>query len=123
MVELVYELTCDAEELAIDSLRLYVYKLVLEECNVKGEDMRKCLQVRRGWVELEYMKIWKEGVETTIVIDVYTLEGIHIYAGVFEDLTVILAGDVIHDFLLVETSSQQGMIEEEQISDDLLVYY
>lgn len=69
------------------------------------------------------MKVWKEGIETTIVIDVYTLEGIHIDAGVFKNLTVVLAGDVIHNFLLVETSSQQGMIEEEQISDDLLVYY
>lgn len=43
MVELIDELTCDAEELAIYGLRLYVDKLVLEECNVKGEDVRECL--------------------------------------------------------------------------------
>lgn len=69
------------------------------------------------------MKIWKEGIETTIIVYVYTFEGIHIDAGVFKNLTMILAGDIIHYFLLVETSSQQRMIEEEKISDDLLVYY
>ena len=62
MVELVYELTCDAEELAIYCLRLYVDKFILEECDVKGEDVRECLEVRRRWGELEDMKVWKEGV-------------------------------------------------------------
>lgn len=57
------------------------------------------------------MKIWKEGIETTIIVYVYTFEGIHIDAGILEDLTVVLAGDVIHNFLLVETSSQQRVIE------------
>lgn len=45
MIELVDELTCDAEELAIDSLSLHVYKLILEESNVKGEDMREGLEI------------------------------------------------------------------------------
>lgn len=69
------------------------------------------------------MKIWKEGVKTTIVVHVNALEGIHIDAGVFEGLTVVLAGDVIDDFFLVETSSQQGVVEKKKISNDLLVYY
>lgn len=45
MVELVDELTGDAEKLAIDGLHLNVDKLIFEESDVEGEDMRECLEV------------------------------------------------------------------------------
>lgn len=69
------------------------------------------------------MKIGKESIKTSVVAYINILERIHIDSGVFKDLTMILTGYIIHDFLLIETSSEQRMIEEEKISNDLLVYY
>ena len=123
MVELIDELTCNAEKLAIHSFHLHIDKLILEESNVKREDMGEGLQVSRRRIKLEYVKIGKEGIETAIVVDIYALERIHIDASIFKDLAMVLTGDIIHDFLLVETSSQQRVVEEKEISNDFLVYY
>lgn len=121
MIKFIDELTCNAKELTIHSLHLYVNKLILEESDVKREDMREGLQVSRGGIKLEDVKIGKEGIKSTIVVNIDTLERIHIDPSIFKDLTMILTGNIIHNFLLIETSSEQRMIEEEEISNDLLV--
>jgi hypothetical protein len=71
------------------------------------------LQVGLGRIELEDVEEGEKGVESSVVVDVHCPKGVHVYSCIVEYLSVVLAGDVIHDIFLVETGGQQRVIEGE----------
>ena len=72
-------------------------------------------------VKLEEMQVGEEGIKASVVIDVYRREGVNVYACVLEYLSVVLAGDLVDDILLVDARGQQRMIQDKEVPDALLI--
>lgn len=120
-MEFIDELAGDAEELAIDCLCLHIAELILEENGVEFEDMREREEVGLWGIELEDVEEGEVGVESSVVIDIDCAEGVDIDARIFIDFSMILTGDIIHNFFLVEAGGQQWMVEHEQFSNIFLI--
>ena len=74
-------------------------------------------------IEFEEMKIWKEGIESTIIIDIYSFKRINVNSCVLEDLSMILTCYFIDYIFLIDAGCQERMIDNEKISDAFLIHY
>lgn len=113
VIELVDELAGDAEKLAVDGLHFHVSELVVEEGREKFEDVGKSLRIWCELVEFKDVQVGKVGVQSSVIVDIYCFEGINIYSRIFENLTMVLTGDIVNDFFLVEAGSEERVIKGE----------
>jgi hypothetical protein len=113
VIELVDELAGDAEKLAVDCLYFHVSELVVEEGREKLEDVGKSLRIWCELVEFKDVQVGKVSVQSSVIVDIYCFEGINIYSRIFENLAMVLTGDIVYDFLLVEAGSEERVIKGE----------
>ena len=65
----------------------------------------------------------KVGVQSSIVVDIDLSEGIVMDSSIFKHFCVILTGNIVDYFFIVEGSGEDGTVENKQVSNVLFIYY
>ena len=120
-VKLVYQLTANAQKLAVYSLSLNSAETALEEDQIQFEDLGENLGCLFGGVEFEEMKEGQVGVESSVVVNIDLGEGIRVYTCIFHHFPVVLTGDVVEDVLAALLGDEDGGVYGEHIPEVFLV--